>query len=160
MIGNFVFSEISPAAAGTAASSSHVGGGISDSAVGVAYSLADYDSIEIEAELVGATGGTLDVYVQSNDTESGTWYDAIHFAQLNSGATAVIYRTAISRYASAAVAPTVIGKNLSPTLVPATAIQNGFGDRLRLVMVAGTSTSAGAPVSIKVTGFRTETRTR
>lgn len=161
MIGNFVFTETSPAVASTVASSNPVGGGPQDSTPGVAYPLADYDSIEIEAELVGATGGTLSVWVQSNDLLTGTWYDAVFFGQLASGAAAVIYRTALSRYATAASAPVVIGKNLSPQLgIPTTAttLQNGFGDRLRLVMVAGAGTSVGANISVKLTGFRAETR--
>ena len=158
MIGNYVFAETSPAAAGTAASSNPVGGGPQDSSPGVAYPLADYDTIEIEAELAGATGGTLDVYMQSNDVATGTWYDVVHFPQLLAAAGAIIYRTSLSRYATGTVAPVVIGKNLSPVLAVNISLQNGFGDRLRMVMVAGSGTSAGAVLSVKLTGFRAETR--
>jgi hypothetical protein len=156
-IGQFVFNETSPAAAGTVASSSPVSGGPSDSAAGVAFPLRNYDSIEIEAELKGATGGALDVYVQSSD-DGIVWYDTVHFAQLAGSAAAIIYRTALSRYATAVAAPTVVGKNLTPALPVASAIQNGFGDHLRLVMVAGTSTSVGAPVLVRLTGFETARR--
>ena len=151
-IGQFVFSETSPAAPGTVASSKPVMGGPSDSAAGVAFPLRNYDSIEIEAELVGATGGPLDVYVQSSD-DGIVWYDTVHFAQILAAASAVLYRTSLSRYATAATAPTVVGKNLSPALAAGSAIQNGFGDHLRLVMVAGTSTSAGAAILVRLTGF-------
>jgi hypothetical protein len=154
MIGQFLFSEVSPSAAGTAASSKPVTGGPSDSPAGVAFPLRNYDSIEIEAELVGATGGTLDVYVQSSD-DNLVWYDTVHFAQLTAAAGAIIYRTALSRYATAAAAPTAVGKNLTPALAVATSLQNGFGDHLRLVMVAGSGTTAGAAILVRMTGFET-----
>jgi hypothetical protein len=132
-------------------------GGPSDSPLGVAFPLDDYDSIEIEAELSGATGGSLDVYMQSSD-DGLIWYDTVHFTTISAASALVIYRTALSRYATAFTAPTVIGKNLSPALSSGSAIQNGFGNHLRLVMVAGSGTTAGTPVLVRITGFRTETR--
>ena len=91
-LAQFQFNEVSPAAAGSAASSMPVLGGVGDVA-GVAYRLNDFDNVEIEAELVGATGGTLDVYIQSS-SDGIKWYDCVHFAQLAAAASAIIYRTA------------------------------------------------------------------
>jgi hypothetical protein len=156
-IGQFVFSEVSPAAAGTVASVNMVSGGPPDSATGIAYPLCDYDSVEVEAELKGATGGTLGIFLQSSD-DGVNWFDVIAFMSLAAAAPVSYIRTSLSRYSTSSSSPVVVGKNLAPALAAGTSVQNGFGDRLRLVFVAGSGTTAGANQVVRLTGFRTETR--
>lgn len=159
-VANYVFNETSPNAAGTVASSQPVLGGIDNGIPnGVCGLLSDYEGVEVVAELVGATGGTLDVYIQLSPDEGLNWYDVVHFAQLASGASAVIYQSPLST-ATNTTAPVVIGKNLSPLLgTTSGAVVNGaFTDRIRLVMKAGSGTSAGAAVVVRVCPQRSRIR--
>ena len=97
MIRTLVFQETSPASAITVASSQPVVGADFNVAAGVAgYGLDDYDSLDITASLVGATGGTLDVFVQGSPDEGANWFDCVHLTSLAAGAAAIIYRTTIS----------------------------------------------------------------
>ena len=152
----FEFNETSPSAPGTAASSQAVLNAGNYFPAGVAGPMADYDAVDIIAELKGATGGTLDVTVQMSPNDSGAWFDIIHFTQLAGSAAAIIYQAPISN-ATTTTAPVVIGKNLSPALAAGVVVNGTFSDRLRLVMVAGSGTSAGAPVTVRVQPQRSET---
>jgi hypothetical protein len=156
---NFVFSETSPSAAGTAASSQPVQNAGNFLAPGVAGPLQNFDAADIFAELTGATGGTLDVYLQRSPDDGVTWYDAVHFTQLASGGSAVIYSTALSN-AQQTAAPVAVGKNLSPALGAGVTVNGPTSDRLRLVMVAGSGTSAGAAVTVRVMAQRAEIESR
>jgi hypothetical protein len=154
MLQQFVFNEISPNAAGTAASSGPVQNANPSLAAGVAGPLDDCDGIDIVAILVGATGGTLDVYMQAG-TPDGAWWDVVHFTQLSAGHGAVTYKTNISPVAlGTAAAPTAIGSGLSPALATGTTVQGIGFDRMRLVFVAGASTSAGANIKVYATAQR------
>lgn len=155
----FVFSEISPSAPGTSASSGYVQNASNALAGGIAGPADDGNGIDILAILKGATGGLLDVYIQSG-TPDGNWFDLIHFAQLAAGASQIVYRTNISALAlnastggtsSSAATPNVIGMNTTPALGAALAVQGQGFDRLRLLMVAGSGTSAGAAVKVYAT---------
>ena len=120
----------------------------------------NYDAVDVIAELKGATGGTLDIYLQISPNDGIDWFDLIHFAQLANGASAVIYQAPISN-ATATTTPTVVGKNLSPTLgssAPTTGqvVNGAFSDRMRLVMVAGSGTSVGAAVTVRVAPQRSQ----
>lgn len=150
----FVFSETSPAAAGTAASSQPVQSSGNIYPAGVCAPLEDVDSIDIVAELIGATGGTLDVYLQAGLAD-GTWVDVVHFTQLAGGAAAVAYKTNISSWAQpTSSAPVPVGLNLTPALGANLTVQGHGFDRLRLLMVAGSGTSAGAALKVYCTGQR------
>lgn len=157
-VANFVFNETSPAAAGTAASSQPVLG-VSDNGLpgGVCGLIGDYEGAELIAELVGATGGTLDVYVQLSPDGGLNWYDVIHFPQLASGGAAVIYQAPLSTATNTST-PVVVGKNLSPALAVNVVVNGAFTDRLRLVMKAGSGTSAGAQVVVRVCPQRARVR--
>ena len=163
-LAEFVFSETCPTTASGAGPSINpvtgggTGGGTSGSVWTAAWPLSDYDTLEIEAELVGSTGGTTDVYVQSSS--NGTdWYDCVHFPQLANGASAIIYRTAITRHPQpTSAAPVVIGKNSSPQLAASTTVQGGWGDRLRLWMVPGATVTVGGAVTVKVNAARSTQR--
>lgn len=145
----WIFNETSPAAAGTAVSSQAVQNQASFLPNGVAGPMSDYDAVDIVADLVGATGGVLDIYVQGSPDDGANWYDIVHFPQLSAGHAAVSYQAPISN-ATTTTVPIVVGKNLAPALAVNTVVNGAFSDRMRLVMVAGTSTSAGAAVVIRI----------
>lgn len=112
-----------------------------------------FDAGTIVAELVGATGGTLDIYLQQYDASDGTWYDYLHFAQLASGAAAIIKSIPITR-TSQRTATVTIGKNNAPALALDTCIGGDFGDRLRAWYVPGATTTVGAAIKIKFIGTK------
>jgi hypothetical protein len=151
----FLFTETSPAAPGTAASSQPVAGAGSNFPTGVAAPMQDYEAVDVIAELKGATGGTLDVYLQISPDDGGSWFDVVHWPQLSAGAAAVTYQSPLSN-ATTTSTPVVVGKNLSPALAANTVVNGAFTDRMRVVMVAGTSTSAGAPVTVRIAPQRSE----
>lgn len=148
----YIFHETSPNAAGTLASAGTVDNAANYLPVGVAGPFDDTDGTDVYAELVGATGGTLDVYVQVSPDEGANFYDAIHFPQLAAGAAAVKYRATLA-YAQQNTAatqgqPIVVGKNLTPALAVNTVVPGAGFNRARLLFVAGASTSAGASVRV------------
>jgi hypothetical protein len=145
----FRFIETSPNAAGTAASTQPVQNAAAYLPSGHAGPMQDYDAVDVIAELVGATGGTLDVYLQISPDDGATFYDVVHWPQLTAGGSAVTYQSPISN-ATTTTAPTVIGKGLVPALAANTVVNGAFSDRMRLIMVAGSSTSAGAVVRVTV----------
>ena len=113
-----------------------------------------YDYFMVDALLVGATGGTLDLYVQRK-LDTDVWLDWIHFPQLAGGASAIYY--------SASCQPgnglTVVGKTAdngttgAPALAANTIVGGHPGDQIRLVCVAGGGTSVGAAVTVYVSAF-------
>lgn len=137
----------SPAAAGQAALAT------------IATGLDQYELFSITAVLVGATGGTLDVYLQRRVTDTGTvWADFVHFPQLASAASAVKYAAAMMP--SPAATATVIGTTAddgttgAPALAVNTVVGGHPGDAVRAVCVAGASTTVGAAVTIYIKGVR------
>lgn len=154
----FVFSETSPAAPGTAASSQVVTGDLAaNMPAGVAGLIDDYESIEIIAELKGATGGTLNVYLQTSPDGGLSWFDSIAWPQQAGGGALAFYQSPLSQ-ATTTATPVVVGKNLAPALAANTVVNGSFGDRFRLVMVAGTGTTGGAPVVVRVSAQRSRLR--
>lgn len=155
MLKTLTWNETSPAAAGTAASSQTVTGSSGAAGVGMLspVSLEAFNSLNIVAQLVGATGGTLDVHVQFSPDGGTTWVDFIHFPQLLGSASAVKYAAAVSQSGQTS-APIVVGTNLNPALAANTVVGGAWGDQLRLVMVAGSGTSAGAAVKVTVAAQR------
>ncbi len=151
----FSFVETSPAAPGTAASSVAITG--SSGAAGVASSspvdLTQFSSLSVTAALVGAAGGPLDVYLQTSFDGGTTWVDYAHFPQFLAAATAVKYAFSTTMIAQSA-APVVVGNNLSPALAANTVVGGTWGDRFRLVMVAGALTTAGAAVAVTLSFSR------
>lgn len=115
------------------------------------------DDFVIEAHLAGATGGTLDVYIQETwDVDyngavlsSAVWSDVAHFTQLAAAAPAVVYRV------GAAHDSTIQAVGTGSTASPGVALAAGkfcgapWGPMIRIVCVAGASTTAGASISIK-----------
>lgn len=144
MTETFLITGTSPAAASTAAGQSVTG-------------LAKFSGLRVEAQLVGATGGTLDVYLQRK-IGPNLWADWVHFPQLAAGASAILYSFAIESVSSATGAITATtsgGTDAVPTSTGGTGIITNAhpGDMVRAVYVAGASTSAGAAVRIEITGI-------
>lgn len=141
----FVRSEIgetSPAAASTVVGTKKSG------------SLESAESLTIVAALTGATGGTLDVYLQTSYDGGTTWYDFAHFAQVTAAA-AVVYKTwHVARQVQSAAAPVTVGKDAVPALAASTILGGSWGDLIRAVYVAGVGTAAGAAQSIQIIGHR------
>jgi len=101
---------------------------------------------DINARLLGATGGALDVYIQSSSSNgaAGTWKDVVHFPQLLAAATAIGYSVTLS-HATGGSAPVVVNAvDAVPALAANTVIPAALGNNLRVVFVAGAGTSAGA----------------
>jgi hypothetical protein len=140
---NFVLSGASPNAQGTVAGT--VNANLATSGPGIV--LSGYKTLRIEATLQGATGGTLDVYVQVSYDGGVSWSDYVHFAQLLAGAAAVTYGVSMSRSNGDALA--VVGKNTTPLLAAGDWRDGEWGNAVRLLFVAGAGTSAGATQTVK-----------
>ncbi len=128
----------SPVAAGTAVTTG-VGG------------FGTYEAITFVASLIGATGGTLDVYIQ-HSPDNVTWYDYAHFPQLAAAAGAVYYSLspALNNVITTIGAPTATAATATPAIAAGACAGGHWFEWLRVVYVAGVSTSAGAVTSIKV----------
>lgn len=129
--------QTSPASASTAASTNFVG------------DLSYFNALSFIATLQGGTGGTLDVYLQTSFDDGVTWYDYAHYAQLAAGAAQSRILWHVNRSTSV-TAPTTIGTGTSPALAVSTINGGAWGDRLRLLFVAGAGTSAGASQSVSI----------
>lgn len=119
--------------------------------------MAKFEYVDIIADLVGATGGTLDVYLQKQIDQAGTvkWVDWIHFAQLASAASAIRYSISTSSNTVSATPVAVgVGTTASPGVALAAATFAGGlpTNTVRIVAVAGASTSAGAAIKITLVG--------
>jgi hypothetical protein len=116
-----------------------------------AFGLGGYPFVRIDAHLVGATGGTLDVYLQRK-VAPNVWIDWCHFAQLAAGASAVKYSILADSGLSTTITTATGGNDAAPgvALAAATFVGGHPGDAIRCVCVAGAGTSAGAVVNIYV----------
>lgn len=150
-VGNWIFNETTPATAGTVASSQPVQNAASYLSGGIAGPLDDYLEVRLVARLTGATGGTLDVYVQFSPDAGSNWVDLVHFPQLAGAAPTVLYSVTTAMRPSTI---TTVGSGLSPVLAASTVVGGPWGDRMRLVFVAGSGTSVGAPLLMWVTAQR------
>jgi hypothetical protein len=142
--------ETSPNAAGTTVGVQTIAG------------LDKFDSLLIYANLQGATGGTLDVYIQTllhctGDSANGTWVDFAHFTQLSAAAAATKKTCFLSRSAQSTTLTTV-GIDGSPALAAGTILGGEWGAWWRFVFTAGASTSAGASQSVWVFGTPSHSR--
>lgn len=148
-------SATSPAAA------SGAGGGAGTSvtvlsAVGVTAVgdyLSGYQSMRVTATVLGATGGTLDVYLQVSYDGGTTWADYAHYTQLTDGQTpAAVWASSHSRAKGQALAARPL-----VSLAANSAIDGCWGTQARLWFVSGAGTSAGAvqTVVLHLEGLRT-----
>lgn len=110
----------------------------------------------VDALIQGATGGVLDIYIQSSvdamQDGTGTWYDVIHYTQLAAAGAQVRWVATLSRgFNKIAAAPNAANPvDGTPSLTANTLIPDALGNALRVVLVAGASTSAGANQRIKI----------
>lgn len=104
-----------------------------------------YSHVDVYALLVGATNGTLDVYIQTS-YDGTTYFDVAHFAQLASGAAAIIYQATFPSVRVAA-APIVVGSNTTSALAAGAATGARLGRKTRIRTVSGVGTTAGAALS-------------
>lgn len=103
-------------------------------------------ALTINATLTGATGGTLNVIVETSP--NGTdWYELVSFAQLSAAAAAVQKSVAI--LVDGVIAARGKNQTTAVVLAAGTAFGGQWYDRLRVRYIAGTSTSAGAVQAIE-----------
>lgn len=136
--GVVIFSGTSPAAAGTTPGAQ------------LALPLDRMSYCTIKAVLAGATGGTLDVYIQSsnNNGAAGSWTDSIHFTQLTAAAATIGYVATLG-HGTGGTAPIVVNSaDGTPVLAAGVVVPHSLGNNLRPVFVAGAGTSAGATITI------------
>jgi len=126
----------------------------------VARGLDAYDDFTIDARLTGATGGTLDVYLQRKVADD-VWVDWLHFAQVSAAAAAASFstctsgRTALSTGQVLAVAQGTDSSAGTPALTAGAFVGGHPGQAVRVVFVAGASTSAGAAQTVRITARKT-----
>lgn len=112
--------------------------------------LSSFPFVNVTATFAGNVGGTLDVYVQRYDPGLDAWIDWIHFPQRSAGAASATYY--IPGTAAAADIYTV-GTGTSFVLAADSHVGGHPGDQVRVYAVSGTSTSAGATVTVSFTGL-------
>lgn len=110
------------------------------------------DKLVIDATLLGGTDGTLDVYLQRK-IAADTWRDWVHFPQV-AAATAKKYTVTVTGE-GASIVETGGGSDASPgvALAANTVVNVMPGDDVRVVFVAGASTTLGASNSITITPY-------
>jgi hypothetical protein len=111
------------------------------------------DRLVIDALLRGATGGTLDVYLQRK-LGTDSWTDLCHFAQQAAAGAQKRYTCTITGD-GATIVETGVGTDAAPGVALAvnTLVNVMPGDDVRIVFVAGAATSAGASQSITITAY-------
>lgn len=119
---------------------------------GTVAGLDKYDSFTIDADLIGATGGLLDVYLQ-REVATNVWRDWLHFPQLTAGASAVRYCVQPGPNNTIVAVGVGTESTATPALAANTCVGGHPGTKLRVVLVAGASTSAGAAYSIVIRGW-------
>ncbi len=114
-----------------------------------ALSIGRYDhELVVLAQLIGATGGTLDVTVQESWDSGVTWVDVCHFTQLAGAASAINFRVAPT--ADKTIQTVKIGTVASavPVLAAGDVAGLPWGPLVRLAATAGSGTSAGASITV------------
>ena len=139
-------SGASPNAAGTIAGST-VGPNPSYT---VNTDLSRYDQICVAFTTLGATGGTLDIYIQNSPDDGISWNDWAHPLQIAAAAGAASFD--VPMFTRTSFQAVTIGTGLTPALAAGAGVGSHPGDRMRVVFVAGAGTTAGAVQTIKVWG--------
>ncbi len=118
------------------------------------HGFAQFDALTLYMAIQGATGGTLDVYVQ-NSWDGVAWYDYWHPTQIAAGGAAVKWKWSptldgvvytgfgVGTLASSGVA-----------VAAGSTVGGHWGDWLRVVIVSGASTSAGATQLVRALGVK------
>jgi len=122
--------------------------------------LLEYNKAIGTANLIGAVGGTLDIVIQTNygrglgQSGAGFWKDLARFNQLAASAAAISWNIVLTRGIGGTLnAPsatnTIDGPlgGYTPTIAVNTIIPQQLGDTLRLLVLPGAGTTAGAALS-------------
>lgn len=109
---------------------------------GVITGVGTFTNMSVVATLTGATGGTLDVYIQASH-DCVTYFDYAHYAQITAAASAVTKFWAVTKETQQTT-PTTVGTGTAVALTANTVVGGDYGNCLRVVFVAGSGTSAGA----------------
>lgn len=117
----------------------------------VAEGLDRFTSLNVYAEIKGAEGGSLNVYLQTSPDLGTTWVDYAAFPLAAADAPVAIYTFTLSRGAQQ-VAMTTVGKNLLPALAANGVLGGEFGDRMRVVFKANVGTTRGDTQVITISG--------
>ena len=119
--------------------------------------LIEFGHVVGTANLVGATGGTLDLVLQTNysnpnlggNTGAGFWKDIARFSQLAAGASAISWDIVLTRGGSGtSTTPTQVNQtDGTPTIAVNTVNPQTLGDALRLIVLPGAGTTVGASLT-------------
>lgn len=115
----------------------------STTTIGTSFGITDatgMNSMLVVANLIGLTGGTLDVYLQDSFDGGVTWLDCAHFTQVAAGGTG---KEAAGLSLSNEPLTIGIGNLASPgvALAAATFRSAPWGATMRIVAVSGSGTS-------------------
>jgi hypothetical protein len=113
--------------------------------------LSEFEWLQINAKLIGPTGGTLDVYLQRQIVDD-IWVDWCHFNQVAAGVTV---GQCLSPESSLTCQTVGIGTTLAPGVAMAAGSCSGGnpGKKIRAVFVSGAGTSAGKAQLIHISGW-------
>lgn len=118
---------------------------------GSVFCLSHYEKVAFIFECVGATGGTLDVYLQRK-VGPNKWVDYCHLPQIVAGTTK---RYESSQFDAATITDSGVGDD-TPTATPAIAVNTIVpghpGEVVRLVLVTGAGVSVAGSVTLYVQG--------
>jgi len=119
--------------------------------------LLEFARVVGKANLIGATGGTLDVVLQTGvvmpgalTAAPGSWKDLWRSPQLAGGAVAISFDVVFTRAATATtLTPTVVNPTDGiPTIPVNTVLPQSMQDALRLIVLPGAGTTVGAQLTL------------
>lgn len=121
---------------------------------GTVAGLLRFDWFTLDANLAGATGGTLDVYLQ-REIASDLWADWCHFPQLTNGQAATQYCAQSGSDKTIHVVEQGTDASAgTPALAANTFLGGHPGNRVRMVMVTGSGVTGAASQTVKITGWQ------
>ena len=132
---------------------------VGKSVIATQAGLTRFSAFRIDASLIGATGGTLDIELQRQIPGTALWAEWCRFTQLAAAGAAVVYSLYASQDQPNVTISTVglwstdltVG---ALTLGPAPLFTGGHpGDEVRVIAIAGAGTSAGAVTTVYLTAF-------
>lgn len=108
--------------------------------------LSNQEGIWVTLKTQGATGGTIDIYLQTWDGVD--WIDWAHLPTIAAGA--AVSSTTFVPHIPAVPQFITTGRNLTPAMTAGNATGGPSSDRMRVLFVAGAGTTAGAMQTIRV----------
>ncbi len=111
-----------------------------------ASGLSRFDHLTAYVTIVGGTGGTTDVTLQTSP-DGTNWYDWGRTEDVAAGATDAFKITG-----SLDNKVTKVGKGNTPVIAKGSVAAGSFGDRMRAITIRGTGASAAGSVAIELEG--------